>query len=226
MRRAALQATLSATFLLAVGLAPAHADIYTWVDASGNTNVSNLAPPDGVTVTKVQRALAPEVVAREDAAREAARQAETRALAERVRQLESDAARGPPPDYRPPMAPPPVIQYIVEAPQPPLQQSVEITSPAYGGYGYGGYGYGGYGCDPSWFGCWWPGLYPASVIVVGASNPHHNHPIPHGQHSHSVTGPRLPPPFGPPLVPNFGPQPKMATPSMRAVNAPFGFKRG
>ena len=213
MCRAALPATLALAFAL-----PAHADIYTWVDASGNTNVSNLAPPDGVKVTNVQRALPPEIVAREDAAREAARQAETRALAERVRQLESDAARGPPPDYRPPMAPPPVIQYIVEAPQPPMQQSVEITSPAYGGYGYGGYG-----CDPSWFGCWWPGLYPASVIVVGASNPHHNHPI---QHGHNVTGPRLPPPFGPPLVPNFGPQPKMAAPPMRAVNAPFGFKRG
>jgi len=215
--RAALPATLALAFAL-----PAHADIYTWVDAAGTTNVSNLAPPDGVRVTKVQRALPAEVVAREDAAREAARQAETRALADRVRQLESDAARAPPPDYRPP-APPPVIQYIVEAPQPPMQQSVEITAPAYGGYGYGGYGYGGYGCDPSWFGCWWPGFYPASVIVVGASSPHQNHPM---QHGHSLTGPRLPPPFGPPLVPNFGPQPKMATQPMRAVNAPLTFRRG
>ncbi|HUH93207.1 MAG TPA: DUF4124 domain-containing protein [Casimicrobiaceae bacterium] len=219
--RAALYGTLALAFAL-----PARADIYTWVDASGNTNVSNLAPPDGVKVTKVQRALPPEVVAREDAAREAARQAETRALAERVRQLESDAARAPPPDYRPPVAPPPVIQYIVEAPQPPLQQSVEIAPPSYGSYGYGGYGYAGYGCDPSWFGCWWPGFYPASVIVVGPSNPSHKHPLQHGR---SVTGPRLPPPFGPPIVPNLGPQPKMTLPMqspLRAVNAPLGFRRG
>lgn len=223
MLNGTLRATLPATLALVFAL-PAHADIYTWVDASGNTNVSNLAPPDGVKVTGIQRALPPEIVAREDAAREAARQAETRALAERVRQLESDAARTPPPDYRPPM-PPPVIQYIVEAPQPPMQQSVEITSPAgYGAYGYGGYG--GYGCDPSWFGCWWPGFYPASVIVVGVSNPHQGRPT---QHGHSVTGPRLPPPFGPPLVPNFGPQPKMQFPMqapMRAVSAPFRMKRG
>jgi len=219
--RAALYGTLALAFAL-----PARADIYTWVDASGNTNVSNLAPPDGVKVTKVQRALPPEVVAREDAAREAARQAETRALAERVRQLESDAARAPPPDYRPPVAPPPVIQYIVEAPQPPLQQSVEIAPPSYGSYGYGGYGYAGYGCDPSWFGCWWPGFYPASVIVVGPSNPSHKHPLQHGR---SVTGPRLPPPFGPPIVPNLAPQPKMTLPMqspLRAVNAPLGFRRG
>ncbi|HET9762836.1 MAG TPA: DUF4124 domain-containing protein [Casimicrobiaceae bacterium] len=224
MPRPFLHAALSATVLLALGLSPAHADIYTWVDASGTTNVSNLAPPDDVTVTKIQRALPPEIVAREDAARDAARKAEADAAAARIRQLESQLAHSPPPDYVVP-APAPVIQYIVEAPQPPMQQSVEITSPAYGGYGYAGYGYAGYGCDPSWFGCWWPGFYPASVIVVGPSNPH-NHPI---QHGHGVTGPRLPPPFGPPLVPNFGPQPKMQLPMrspMRAVNAPFGMRRG
>jgi hypothetical protein len=215
--RAALPATLALAFAL-----PAHADIYTWVDASGTTNVSNLAPPDGVTLTRVQHSLPPEILAREDAAREAARQAETRALAERVKQLEADAARTPPPDYRPPAAPP-VIQYIVEAPSPPMQQSVEITPPSYGAYGYGGYGYAGYGCDPSWFGCWWPGFYPASVVVVGTPSSHRSHSP---QHGHVVTGPRLPPPFGPPLVPNFGPQPKMIAHPMRAIAAPLGLKRG
>ena len=221
MPRDVLRPALPAMLALAFA-APAHADIYTWVDAAGITNVSNLAPPDGVKVTKVQPSLPPELAARQDAARQAARDAENRALAERVRQLESDAARGPPPDYRPPV-PAPVIQYIVEAPQPPMQQSVEITPPSYGGYGYGGYGYAGYGCDPSWFGCWWPGYYPASVIVVGSPTLHRNRPTPRG---HSVAGPRLPPPFGPPLVPNFGPQPKMVTQPMRAVTAPFSLKRG
>ncbi len=196
----------------------AHAEIYTWIDASGVTNVSNLPPPDGAKVTKVQHAPPPEIVAREDAAREAARRAETQALAERVRQLEDEARQMPPPDYRPVMAPPPVIQYIVQAPQPPMQQTVEVTQP-----GYGGYGYGGYGCDPSWFGCWWPGFYPASVIVVGTPNVPNKRPIHHGQ---NVTGPRLPPPFGPPLVPNFGP----SKPQRVVVQPPFttslGMKRG
>jgi hypothetical protein len=35
------------------GLPSARADVYMWVDASGTTNVSNLAPPEGVRVTRV-----------------------------------------------------------------------------------------------------------------------------------------------------------------------------
>ena len=33
----------------------AHADIFTWVDSSGQVNVSNLDPPAGVVVTNVIR---------------------------------------------------------------------------------------------------------------------------------------------------------------------------
>ncbi|HZI83061.1 MAG TPA: DUF4124 domain-containing protein [Casimicrobiaceae bacterium] len=198
----------------------ARAEIYTWIDASGVTNVSNLPPPDGAKVTKVQHAPPPEIVAREDAARDAARRAETQALAERVRQLEADAASparfAPPPDYVP--VAPPVIQYIIQAPSPPMQQTVEV-SPPQSGYGYGG-------CDPSWAGCalsWFPGFFPFVVVQPPL------HPMRPGHGAPKMTTPRLPPPFGPPLIPNFGPSlPRsivMQQP-MRTSAPSLGLKRG
>jgi hypothetical protein len=69
----------------------AHADVYTWVDAAGNTNVSNLAPPAGARVKSVARE-DPAAKARAEAARAAARDAELRALADRVAELERGAA--------------------------------------------------------------------------------------------------------------------------------------
>jgi hypothetical protein len=148
----------------------AHADIYTWVDASGATNVSNLAPPEGVRITKILHASAPATVAREDAAR----QAEAQALAARVRQLEDEvdmARRQVPPamEYRALPPPPPLIQYVIE-PAPPLVQyaTINMGPPA------------NPGCDPSWMGCgpwWFPGFYPASVVVLGAPNFRPVHPI-------------------------------------------------
>ena len=154
--RAALPAVLASTF----GLQPAHADIYTWVDASGSINISNLAPPEGVRVTKVTHESAPA-----GAAREAARLAEVQALAERVRQLEDEVefARRPMPppvDYRAIPAPP-VVQYFVNAAPQPTQYPVDMAPPA------------SYGCDPTWMGCglWWsPGFYPPSIVVVPAAN--------------------------------------------------------
>ncbi|MGH8712546.1 MAG: DUF4124 domain-containing protein [Casimicrobiaceae bacterium] len=136
----------------------AHADIYTWVDAAGSINVGNIAPPKDGRVVKVTHANAPETAARIDAAREAARRAETQALEERVRQLEREVAsakrQAPPPvAYRDVTASPPP-RY--RAP-PPVQYAVVATPPAYGG------------CDPGWMGCgsWWsPAIYPASVIVL------------------------------------------------------------
>lgn len=159
--RVALRAVLASTF----GLPLAHADIYTWVDASGSINISNLAPPEGVRVAKVMHESAPAAAAREDAAREAARLAEVQALAERVRQLEDevDFARRPMPppmDYRA-IAAPPVVQYFVIAAPPPVQYPVDVAPPA------------STGCDPTWMGCglWWsPGFYPPSVVVVQAVN--------------------------------------------------------
>jgi hypothetical protein len=79
-----LPAVLVGTF----GLQPAHADVYTWVDASGGVTVSNLAPPEGVRVTNVIHASAPKTTIRDDDAHDAARAAEAQALGARVRQLE------------------------------------------------------------------------------------------------------------------------------------------
>ena len=80
------QTALPAVLAGMVGLQPAQADVYTWVDASGGVNVSNLAPPAGVRVTNVIAASTPKTT--NDDAREAARDAEVQALKERVRQLE------------------------------------------------------------------------------------------------------------------------------------------
>ena len=181
--RASLPAILAGTF----GLQLAHADIYTWVDASGTINVSNLAPPEGVRVTNIMRASAP-AVTRDDAARNAARQAEVQALAERVRQLEDEvelATRQAPPqvDYRAIPAPP-VVQYVVTPP--PVQYAVNVvnmTPPAYNG------------CDPAWMSCgswWFPGIYPASVVVVRAPNFRRFPPV-HGGHQFAVQQPLRPP---------------------------------
>jgi uncharacterized protein DUF4124 len=195
-----------------LGVPLAHADIYTWTDASGVTNVSNLPPPQGVQVTKILHGPAPEIVAREDAARDAARAADAQALAARVRQLEDEisARQAPPPMAYPPLPPPPmmqpVIQYIVESPT----SQVAYIAPATPGYS-------GSGCDPSWAGCalsWFPGFYPASVLVVPGFRP--SHPIrPHNpvhQPGH---------PFGPPMAPNFTAQ----LPTLPFGSTP-GLKRG
>ena len=86
--RAALPVVLAGTF----GLQPAHADLYTWVDASGEVNVSNLAPPEGVRITNVVIASSQKTTTRDDDAREVARDAEVQALTKRVRQLEDEVA--------------------------------------------------------------------------------------------------------------------------------------
>jgi hypothetical protein len=162
--RVSLPALLAGTF----GLQLAHADIYTWVDASGSINVSNVAPPEGVRVASITHASPPAAVARADAAREAARQADVQALAQRVRELEDDVElarrQAPPPvDYRP--TSPPVIQYFVVPP--PAQYALQPAMPA------------NTGCDPAWTDCglWGiPGIYATSVIVLRAPNFRHVHP--------------------------------------------------
>ena len=159
--RVSLPAILAATF----GLQLAHADIYTWVDASGSINVSNLAPPEGVRVARVVHESAPAIAARAEAAREAAHQAEVQALAERVRQLEdielAKSQAAPPADYRA-IPPPPVIQYVVVPP--PAPYTVNPAPPA------------NTGCDPGWIDCglWGvPGFYPTGVVVLRAPNFRH-----------------------------------------------------
>jgi hypothetical protein len=120
-----LVANSLAAALLAFALSPvARAEIYTWVDAQGRTNISNLAPPDGARVTKVVHEAPPNPY--NDAARDAAQKAELESLAQRVDQLQialQNAARQPPPQPPPqfivvPAAAP--VQYVSE-PEPAPQ---------------------------------------------------------------------------------------------------------
>ena len=163
MLRPILRAALLAAIAVASGAQLAHADIYTWADASGSINVSNLAPPEGVRVISVEHASPQAVAAREDAAREAARRAE--ALEERVRQLESEAAarrQAPTQVVYPTIPAPPPMQYWSEPASAPVQYVVSEAPPTYT-----------QGCDPSWLSCglgWWPGFYPTSVVFVRAPN--------------------------------------------------------
>ena len=176
-----LRMSLPAILAGTLGLQLAHADIYTWVDASGSINVSNVAPPEGVRVASITHASPPATAARAAAAREAARQAEVQALAERVRQLEDDvelARHHAPPqvEYRAVPAPP-VIQYA--AVPSPAQYAVNPAPPAYTG------------CDPAWIECGlWaiPGFYPTSVVVL-VPNFRRVHPG-RGGHPFAVRPPR------------------------------------
>jgi len=142
----------------------AHADIFTWTDKSGNVNVSNLPPPEGARVTSVTRD-PPKDPAREAAAMEARRQAEVRALAERVQQLQAELERR---DAPPPVAfmPPPPMPY--SAPPPTYIVNV-VAAPA------PAYGQGDMGCGYSWGDCGfggWPGFYAPAVIAVRGKNHH------------------------------------------------------
>jgi hypothetical protein len=144
------------------GWTSAHADIYTWVDASGKVNLSNRPPPEGARVTNVYRE-DPAVHATAEAARAAAARDELKALNERVTQLERDldAANDRPPPapivYVPP-APPPVAYPPVIA-----QTMVVPSPPAYAD------------CNSPWGGCASPdsfGFYPGGIVVVSAPASH------------------------------------------------------
>lgn len=173
--RAVLPAILAGTF----GLQPAHADTYTWIDASGRLNVGNVAPPEGAHVTKVVHTSAPKPSAREEAARDGARQAEMQAMGARLRQLEEELALArqrpapPPMEYRAAALPmPPPVQYPVDFSPPPAQYAVDAAPLP------------GLGCDPAWmmncgFGAG-PLAYPASVIVLRTGNFHRFHHPVHG----------------------------------------------
>lgn len=143
------------------GSASAHADIYTWFDASGNVNLSNRPPPEGARVTSVYRE-DPAVHATAEATRAAAARDEVRALNQRVTQLERDLDAA---NDRPPPAP------IVYAPAPPpvaypsvIAQTIVVPSaPAYAD------------CSAQWGGCVSPdnfGFYPGGIVVVSAPASH------------------------------------------------------
>ena len=212
--RAALPIALGGTF----GLQHARADIYTWVDASGSINVSNLAPPDGVRVTSIMRASAPAATG-DETARDAARQA--KALEDRVRQLENEVELArrevpPPVEYRPILVPP-IVQYIVEPPPVFVQYAVNEPPPANSW------------CDAS-LNCglgWAPGFYPVSVVVLRAPTFPHFRPAPGGHNvgGHAPMRTSLVPPLAFPLVP------PLATPLVRPLlppplRPPDSFRRG
>ena len=160
--RSALPSVLACTFAPQL----AYADIYTWVDTSGAINVSNLAPLEGVRVTRVVHESAPQIAAYANAARDAAHQAELQVLSERVRQLESEvqlAARQAPPQIQYAVIPaPPVVLYVVEPAAPRVSA----------------------GCDSAWTNCgsWWnSGFFPAGSVVLLAPN-FRRSPAFHGTH--------------------------------------------
>jgi len=158
-------------FALVLGAPVARADIYTWTDANGRVNISNLDPPEGANVTSVVRET-PKPQLPAPLATIPAPQQDVQALNDRLRQLELEVELA-----RRQAASPTIIYAAAPAPQPPVQYSyVPEPAPSYG-YGYG-YGYNGFGCDPSWFGCGFgygyaPYWYPASVIVMRTSGFHH-----------------------------------------------------
>jgi len=156
-----------------LALPTAHADMYTWTDTSGRVNVSNIAPPEGVHVTRVDRDPAPKPAidpavreAARDAVKDALRDAQVQALNEGVSQLKEEVERAKnevaaPPVVVPAAAPAPIVQYVVTSPAAPAQYQ-----PAYPSYA---------ACDPTVFGCpfGYPGFgYPFNVVVVSVPHFH------------------------------------------------------
>jgi len=161
-------ALLAAVF--AAGAPCARGDIYTWVDAAGTTNVSNIAPPEGARVTGVVKTSAVKP-ADPDVERDAA----VRALAERVRQLqdEVESAR---------RAPPPPLAYSYGPPMPPVQYAAATTPPPVQYYESGSTPSQNMGCDPAYQYCglgWGYGGIPAVIVWTA----------PYARHFHGVRGP-------------------------------------
>jgi len=145
---------------LCVWLSPvAHADIYTWTDAAGRVNVSNIAPPDAARITHVTRDISPKPDAA--ASRDNAEQNDVRALADRVRQLEQelDVAKIAPTASVPvPTPPPPAVVTIwnyVAPPVSPVADAAFYAQPSYGACDFN--------CAPAWV----SSAYPAGVASIG-----------------------------------------------------------
>jgi len=174
-----LRILLLLVLALSYGLKAAQGAIYTWTDASGRVNVSNLAPPEGTRVTSVV-AESPAAPPRTATADDAARRLEVQALADRVRQLEFEAQFAQPP---PPVATyqaPPVATYQM----PPVQYSE--FPPAYADAP-------DQGCNPAWAGCanWWMPFGYGYPIVVVQSPFRHGRPI-KGGHNMPIQRPVRP----------------------------------
>ena len=176
VNRNELRSVLTATLVVAAACCArvADADVYTWVDAKGNVNIGNLQPPEGARIVGVTREN-PQAKAQAAAAREAARQDEVKALAQRVAELENKAQAAF--DAPPPVVYAPAPVSYAPAPQPqvnvvvmPAPQPDETAA------------YAPYGC--AWVGCptWFPYAYPTAIFVAPSHGHHHDfhrpsHPI-------------------------------------------------
>jgi hypothetical protein len=158
---------LACSVPLLAAASAARADMYTWTDAAGRVNISNVAPPEGARITNVRHDVAPRLpppdpaweairaAEREremQALAERARELEMQVLAERVRSLEREVESS---QRRVAASMPMPIPYDYPAP-PQYVASAASVNP---------------GCDPSWAGCLWnPGWYSGfggGVVVVG-----------------------------------------------------------
>jgi hypothetical protein len=170
-----------------LGAQVAHADVYTWVDATGKINVSNLTPPNGAHVTNVVHDDPAKSAARAEAARAAANAAEVQQLSERVRQLESDldsAKQQPPAHVAYVPMPPPAIPYAAAPAPPPVPYAVDAPPASTG-------------CDYSSTDCglWWvPGIYPGNVVAFRGPRSGRHFPA----HGRNHFGPQRPMPVGGP----------------------------
>jgi hypothetical protein len=159
----------------------AAAEIYAWIDPSGDVTYSNLPPPKNARVFDVIRETPPPT-AQEQAAAEAAHQAQMRVLNDKVQQLEQELQQtrwqasapvpypaGAPPSYGPPPS--------------------YASASSYGG------------CDPEYFDCssWDGPIYSVGVFPWGfRGHRDHDHDhdrdgFHHGFHHfpHSVGGPHF-----------------------------------
>lgn len=156
MRTFLLKVALPAVLAITLDLQVAHADIFTWTDASGRINVSNLDPPAGVHVTSVLRE---KPVKPSDAVRrEDLRHAEVMALEERVRQLQDDVEAARQQAVQQQVAPRVVYNAVTLPPAPsyaPQMVYSYVEPPAVQ-----------YGCDPSWAGCSSPQAFLTTTVVV------------------------------------------------------------
>ena len=179
MRAIVLRVGFAAVLACTMQAALARADVYTWLDAAGRTNVSNLAPPEGVRLTSVVREKP--ASAADIAAREARQRAELAALEEQVRTLQAQVEVTRPPRVAEQPAAPIVYNIITVSPSPPAVPDFAAAPAVYADATPSPT----YSCDPSWAGCaaWWPG-FATSTVVVASGHARHFHPFAHGRGSH------------------------------------------
>ena len=192
MRRNVEAAVLTAILAGTVHASAARADIFVWTDAAGVTNVSNLPPPEGSRSVSVTRSK-PMDAAQEAALREAAHQAELRALNERLRQTEAQAEQARR-DAAQAIATASQLQQAAApaAPAAPVVVVVAPSAPAPSPPAPPG------PCDYAWAGCgwgFWPGFFSPGVVLVDEHRHRRHHRPVYPGHSRNV------PPFtAPPAV--------------------------